>query len=138
MSYKQKPDPKRQLAEAINCSPTKVGGKARGRSRHVPGVMNKTEKAYSDELDRRYKAGEIQWFAFEAMKFKLADKTYYTPDFVVLRNDGMVECVEVKGFWEDDARVKIKCAAEKFFLFQFIALKPKAKKDGGGWSREEF
>jgi hypothetical protein len=40
---------------------------------------------------------------------------------------------EVKGFWQDDARVKIKVAAS-IYPFKFIAVK-KAK---GGWEREEF
>jgi hypothetical protein len=48
-----------------------------------------------------------------------------------------LECWEVKGHWEDDARVKIKVAAE-LFPFVFRAFKPKAKRDGGGWSMEVF
>jgi len=44
---------------------------------------------------------------------------------------------EVKGFWQDDARVKIKVAAD-MYPFRFIAVKPRAKKDGGGWQTEAF
>ena len=51
--------------------------------------------------------------------------------------DGTLECHEVKGHWEDDARVKIKCAAEKF-PFRFVAMKPRTKKNGGGFECEEF
>ncbi|MFX6258524.1 DUF1064 domain-containing protein, partial [Acinetobacter baumannii] len=46
-------------------------------------------------------------------------------------------CHEVKGFWTDDARVKIKVAAEQYPL-TFLAVKAKAKKDGGGWAIETF
>lgn len=99
------------------------------------GKMNKTEAAYGAELSYLQMAGEIQWYAFEGLTFKLADNTRYTPDFVVMRADGLIECHEVKGFWRDDARVKIKVAAD-LFPFRFIAVKAKSKKAGGGWDTE--
>lgn len=40
----------------------------------------------------------------------MADKTFYSPDFIVPALD-CIEVHEVKGHWEDDARVKIKVAA---------------------------
>lgn len=49
-----------------------------------------------------------------------------------------MELHEVKGYWEDDARVKIKVAAEAFWMFRFIAIKARPKKEGGGWEIEEF
>lgn len=101
------------------------------------GKMNKTEAEYAAELTCLQMAGEIQWYVFEGMTLKLADNTRYTPDFAVMRADGLIECHEVKGFWRDDARVKIKVAAE-LFPFRFIAIKKRAKKDGGGWDREVF
>ena len=82
-------------------------------------------------------AGEIAWYKFEGIKFRLADNTFYTPDYAVMLADGTMEIHEVKGYWEDDARVKIKVAAETY-PFRFIAGKAKAKKDGGGFSVEEF
>lgn len=97
------------------------------------GVMNKTEAAYELTLKARQQAGEIEWFEFEGMKFRLADKTFYTPDFAVMLASGEMQCHEVKGFWQEDARVKIKCAAEKF-PFKFIAVKAKR----GSWEMEEF
>ena len=100
--------------------------------------MNKTEAAYASHLMARKLVGEIERFDFEPEKFRLADRTYYTPDFrVILMQDGTVEFHEVKGFWEDDARVKIKVAAE-LHPYRFVAVKPIAKKHGGGWSVEEF
>lgn len=71
------------------------------------------------------------------MKFRLADNTFYTPDFAVMMPDGQIEIHEVKGYWQDDARAKIKIAAD-MYPFKFIALKVRPKKDGGGWSVEEF
>ena len=46
---------------------------------------------------------------------------------------GEVEIHEVKGFWMDDARVKIKVASE-MFPFRFVAVTRKA----GRWEAEEF
>ncbi|ASK18874.1 DUF1064 domain-containing protein [Halomonas sp. N3-2A] len=101
------------------------------------GKMNKTEAAYASLLESLKHAGEIVWYSFEGMTFKLADNTRYTPDFAVMRADGLIELHEVKGFWRDDARVKIKVAAE-LFPFRFIAVKKQSKKAGGGWSTEAF
>lgn len=101
------------------------------------GALNKTEQAYADHLELLRAAGEILWFKFEGVKLRLADKTFYSPDFAVMRADGLLECHEVKGFWTDDARVKIKVAADQY-PFRFIAVKVRAKSDGGGWQVEEF
>jgi hypothetical protein len=101
------------------------------------GKMNRTEEAYGLHLRLRKAAGEVLWFAFESMKLRLADKTFYTPDFAVLLANGQLECHEVKGWWMDDARVKIKVAAE-LHPFRFIAVKAIPTKQGGGWSYEVF
>ena len=90
--------------------------------RRVPGQMNKLETRYYHHLTGRQTLGQIEWFAFEAVTFKLAFDTRYTPDFMVLRKDTVIEFHEVKGFWEEDAKIKIKCAAEKF-PFIFIGIK---------------
>ena len=100
-------------------------------------AMNKTEEAYAAHLGLRLRAGEIAWFRFEGIKVRLADSTFYTPDFAVMRTDGAMELHEVKGHWQDDARVKIKVAAEQY-PFRFLAVKARAKRDGGGFSEEEF
>jgi len=111
---------------------------AAGRPRHTPGTMNKTEEKYAAELQSALLAGEIIWWAFEPWKFRLAPLTTYTPDFGVMRPDGLIEVQEVKGHWEDDARVKIKVAAEMYWMFKFVALTVRSKKLGGGWIAEEF
>ncbi len=106
----------------------------RGRTvRRVAGQMNKTEAKYSELLEQRQISGEILWFKFEGLKLRLADKTFYTPDFVLMLSNGEIELHEVKGFWESAARVKIKVAAETF-PFRFVAISWKKK----AWSFEEF
>ena len=104
---------------------------ALGRLRQ--GEMNNTEAAYEQELSLRRKVGEIAWYRFEGLKFRLADNTFYTPDFAVMLKDGTLEAHEVKGFWQDDARVKIKVAAEMYPI-RFIAV----TKKHGLWELEEF
>ena len=99
--------------------------------------MNKTEAEYADTLEKKKYIGDILWYKFEGIKFKLADNTTYNPDFAVMLPDGRVQIHEVKGFWQEDARVKIKVAAD-MYPFEFIAVKKKAKKDGGGWEYETF
>lgn len=99
--------------------------------------MNKTEALYAALLEARKQAGEIVWFRFEGIKLRLADLTTYAPDFAVMLADNSIELHEVKGHWQDDARVKIKVAADQY-PFRFIAVRPKPKRDGGGWAVEEF
>jgi len=96
--------------------------------------MNKLEQAYAESLKMSAMAGEIQSFMFEPIKLKLAPNTTYTPDFMVVSKDDIIELHEVKGFWEDDARVKIKVAATIFTQFQFKAFTRKK----GMWIEESF
>ena len=106
-----------------------------GRSPHRSGDMNRLEKNYYEEvLKPKLLAGEYTWVAFEPFKLRLADNTFYTPDFVAISKDGQLEVHEVKGFWEDDARVKWKIAAEQFYFFRFFAITVKNKL----WSIEEY
>lgn len=92
--------------------------------------MNKTEAAYFAHLQAR---PDVLAVVYEGCKLKLAEATFYTPDFVVVTRDG-IELHEVKGFWEDDARVKWKATAEKFWWFRFVAV----QKRKGGWKIEEY
>lgn len=99
------------------------------RVRHEPGTMNKTESAYAEFLKIRQLAGEIIGFRFESYKLRLADKTWFTADFMVQLDDGLIELHEVKAsdrngktLIEDDAAVKLKVAAELYPEFQFVLV----------------
>lgn len=85
------------------------------------GEMNKTEARYAAYLEQLKQAGEVLWYKFEGLKFRLANNTFYTPDFAVMIRDGQMQLHEVKGYWRDDAKVKIKMAAE-LYPFEFIAV----------------
>jgi len=115
----------------------KAGGGHLALGRLKAGKMNQTEAAYAERLRALQHAGEILWHRFEGIKLRLADNTFYTPDFAVLAADGVMELHEVKGFWQDDARAKIKIAADQY-PFRFVAVRVRPKKDGGGWAVEEF
>lgn len=99
--------------------------------------MNKTEMAYAQYLEAKKAAGEVAWYKFEAMKLRLADNTFYSPDFCRDASKWRAGNARSERFWADDARVKIKVAAD-MHPFRFIAVRVKPKKDGGGWAVEEF
>jgi hypothetical protein len=109
--------------------------------------MNKTESAYAEVLFGCKARGEIQDYKFESVKLRIGPngaRCDYTPDFMVWSNDGHIEFHEVKGrksgggYWaEDDAKVKIKAAAE-LYPFKFIIVWPRLKSEGGGWERAEI
>ena len=109
------------------------GAKTLAHGRLPDQGMNKTEAAYDAHLWLLWHSGAILWHKFEAIKLRLADSTFYTPDFLVLPASGVLEVHETKGFWRDDARVKIKVAAS-IYPFRFIAV----TKDGANWKVEEF
>lgn len=93
------------------------------------GHMNKTEADYAAHLERLRLSGDVDWFRFEGVKLRLADKTFLTVDFSVLAADGQLEMHEVKGFMQDDANVKLKVAADQYpFVFKVIR-----KGKGGVW-----
>lgn len=117
--------------------PVSTGGADLALGRLRAGEMNKTEAAYAETLEQRLQARDLRWYRFEAVKLRLAANTFYTPDFIVLAADGVLEFHEVKGRWHDDARVKIKVAAS-LYPFRFLAVQKVRKKAGGGWKVERF
>lgn len=96
---------------------------------HKLGVMNQYERDYAAYLDSRKAAGEIISWYFESYRLILGDSCTYTPDFAVLRADDVLEFHEVKGYWMDDAKAKLRMAAAKF-PHPFIAVeRPRKKAD---------
>lgn len=89
--------------------------------------MNSTEARYEQEiLLQQLRAGEIQSYQFEKMKFKIGDNCWYTPDFVVVTD--IIEVHEVKGgLIRDDAVVKFKAAADQYPYFRFVMAQYKGK-----------
>ena len=119
-----------------------AGGKTRLQAlgRLKDGEMNATEARYAAHLDAQKAAGDIVWWAFEAIKLKLAPNTHLTVDFFVMHADGRLVAIDVKGakaIVTDDSRAKIKIAADKF-PWPFQLVYPQKKADGGGWDIEKI
>ena len=85
--------------------------------------MNGLEAKYAAHLETMRRAGKILLWRFESVKFRLADRTWYTPDFYIMRPDGTIEIHETKGWMEEDANIKIKTVAELFPEFLFVLVK---------------
>ncbi len=69
------------------------------------------------------------------MTLRLANGLRYTPDFMLIMPDGSIVFVEVKGYWRDDARAKVKMVADQFPWWTFVATR---RRKGGGWDGERF
>ena len=132
------------LTSVITCEQT--NGRAVGHKRE-PGVMNKTEKRYSEHLEQRRQVKELQWWTFEGMTFRIASHCYYTPDFDVLMANNELQCIDVKGtqhksnkagdiyatdYTEDDARVKLAACAALYPISFWIVFE-----DAGNWTLKE-
>lgn len=103
------------------------------KPKSATGKMNKTEAEWSRGLEDRRIAGDILWWGYEPIKVRIADNTFYTPDFMVVLANGELELHEVKGaFVMDDARLKWKVVAEHFPARLVWAQKMK----GGAWHIE--
>lgn len=96
--------------------------------------MNKTERNYSEHLQKLKTAGDIIDWAHEPFNLRLADRTFYKPDFIVVSPKRFIEIHEVKGRWMDDALVKIKVAAENHPWFTFKAV----FNENGHWKTRQF
>lgn len=94
------------------------------------------EQDYAEELMRRKNVGDIRAWHYSPFRLILAHNTSYAPDFLIVTLDEYIELHEVKGFWRDDARVKVKVAARLFPYFTFQAVTRPRK--NGGWVYEEI
>jgi hypothetical protein len=77
--------------------------------------MNRTEERYAAHLALLQQTGRIARWWFGAFKVRLADKTWYTPDFLVKDPEGFWEWHETKGWMEDDAAVKLKVTSDLYW-----------------------
>ena len=120
-------------AAALGIVAPRVTGVSRGKRSGL-------EVRYENHLELQREAREIKAWRSEPLGFRLAPNTFYHPDFMVTPLDPSkpIQFHEVKGFWRDDARVKIKVAAKEFPEFQFIAVTTRGKGAGALWEFEYF
>jgi len=100
------------------------------------GQRNKTEARYEQHLELLKRIGEVVWYRFEGVKLRIGDNCFLTPDFAVMDAEGVMEMHDVKGaksIFSDDARAKMKAAAE-MYPFRFKAVYPGKM----GWEVEDF
>lgn len=122
------------------------GGRALGKKKD-PG-MNRTETAFSQHLELRRQVGEILWWSFEGITFKIGERCYYTPDFPCMLSTCEMHIFDVKGtqtkqrksgdfyetdYTEDDARVKLAACATMYPFTFFVAYL-----DNGNWITKEI
>lgn len=91
------------------------------------GGMNGLETAFAQQLKYRKQAGEIVWWAFEPFRIRLADGTFYRPDFVSVDPEGRTSIYECKGHMREAARVRLKVAVEKLPYPFFLVRKHKGE-----------
>jgi hypothetical protein len=81
---------------------------------------NKAERSFArDYLDPLVHAGEIRSYSYEAIKFRLGDGAYFTPDFLIVWADEVLEIAEVKGFLREAARVRFLVARDLYPQFRW-------------------
>lgn len=109
--------------------------------RRERGTMNGAETAYSECLTAE--ADVFRWW-FEPLTLRLShpekgQPAKFTPDFLILMQDGTTYLDDVKagGFDDFAAGVRIKAAAELYPLWRFRRVYRKLKRDGGGFRIEE-
>lgn len=129
-------------AKSKSAAPKQSTSKAKlhALGRKKKGEMNATEAKFANYLRGLEMAGDILWWKHEGIKLQLADNTTLNVDFNVMYADGLLVMIDVKGakaIIEEDAKVKMKVAAEQFPLVFRYAF-PRQKKDGGGWIFEEI
>lgn len=84
--------------------------------------LNKLERDFKDRaLEPALVRGDLAGYAREPVRFRIGGGCYFVPDYVVSERPGehgvvpRITVVEVKGgFFRDDAKVKIKVAADKY------------------------
>ena len=127
--------PEQIHAQQAKLLPALKGRKAHGRRPVDRTRMNKTELAYANHLFARQIDGEIAWFEFEPIKFRLADRCWYTADFIILTEPYLeLQFHETKGWMEDDAAVKLRLFPAIYWMFRIFIVRRGAD---GGWDLEE-
>ena len=110
----------------------------RRRERNLPflspkSAQNKTEARYDDFLRLLKCAGEILDYRWDAINLRLGPDVHYRPDFLVVYSDRF-EIHEVKGFFRDDAKVKVRTAAALFPWWKFKVVRWQKR----NWEVEEI
>ena len=89
-----------------------------------PPTRNKFEQRYIKEVLEQAK--DIERWYYEPLRFYIAPRTTYTPDFMVVKKKGTIEFHETKGSWRAKGaqvtRVKLKTCAELYPMFDWFGV----------------
>lgn len=120
-------------------------GPAPPKSRAPEDGMSKLERGFlADVLEPALFRADITGYRREPIKFRLAGRTWFTPDFQVWQGQRIVFAggqaiqesplkitfVEIKGFMRDDAAVKLKVAASLYPEFHWLLITRPTRRDG--------
>lgn len=102
-------------------------GKSSGKpTKRRSDQMNKLEGEYARILQAKRHRGEIIFDRYEALKLRIGDKCFYSPDFLIIRaNNPKPLLVEIKGAaihqkkLYEDGIIKFKAAKELYPCFDF-------------------
>jgi hypothetical protein len=99
-----------------------------------PPAANQTEQIHAARLRAD---PDVERFEFNAIRLRLADGTWYKPDFWVVYRDGHEEMHEVKMRWWSRDRVRVKVAARLYgWRWTFRVFQKAREKEGGAWTIE--
>lgn len=94
----------------------------------VRGIPNGTEQRYAKSLDACIIAGDVAVYWYEAIKFRLADGAWFTPDFFVVMKSGRCELHECKGgHTREAALVRLKVASDLYWSFPVKLVREKPR-----------
>jgi hypothetical protein len=96
----------------------------------VDRFKNQWERDYASYLEQLRHLHQIEWWAYECINLRLADNTYYRPDFLVV-TENEIQIHEVKGRMRNEGLVKFKIAMNCYPFFRFKMV----KKINGTWSQ---
>lgn len=101
----------------------------RGNLRRLKSAPYKSslEADYAALLAARQMAGDVIVWRYESVTLAIGNGCRYTPDFMVVRNDGVIEMVEVKGRPREDGMIKLKVASKAFPEFRWLLVRRNGK-----------
>lgn len=86
----------------------------------VTEYKSKLEASFADFLELSLKSGAMGWYRYEPMSFRIGPDARYRPDFgALVLPTRELWLYEVKGFWREAAKVRIKVAADMYPFFRW-------------------
>lgn len=104
----------RKAAE-VGTAPMRSLGRVRTRK------VDAAIEAYGELLATLRLRGDVLWFRANPIKLRLADETYYGPNFAVMVASGHLEMHHVVDAAKNESLTTVKIAAEQF-PFRFVAV----------------